>query len=779
MHRSSHRRRQPSDYVNRDASPFLNQELLQLLSVERGLLSPSNLAIKIAINDDKFGGLIATDASPHHYTTTSERFDFINATTGCTFSSASIHSHSPIPTEKAEPTLIGDGLVEHPGSEGLNRAAAKLNQSSETSTLWWSSLYSCDMLCRIVLTVLLSSLTLFKTTTPSGVFEIGFLSYTLEYGNRQTTTEEPAARDVDAKGNVTSPSGHNVTGNATEPYKPWQTPARCSAPSRYRFHVCMESVSSNKTCDLGHEDIPLTQIDTSQGSVFVTGRDRVQFNNRPLRTSPTRLPNPIQYRFQSWMGSLVLNVYVECCGTPDDIQKRCKEKLSLNVTATPFTGVTSPRYSRITISGKATLVLMLSLYCLPNFYGPKCERFCQVSNPNENKICHPQTGELICRPGLKGERCSEDKNECDKGICQNGGDCVNYPGTFRCFCRSQVTTGRFCEFIIPSCPKNPCKNGGTCEETNPDYKCHCSSGWHGLTCEMKTADSATDRDTDQLKAADSLKLSVSEQAKSVSNDPNQDVEETQKEDFHIWYIGLGLVILTIVVTIILIVCVIWTGKRGQYKVPSAAPPTIVSISTQPGGSFDNDIYFCDPEILDLQPRIPPSSSTHYQRTLVHTDREYTNVRPLYEDRIQPDCVTESPGNSYGATRERKLSAHHLLESRRSSEATNVYVDWNNSVTSRETDNPYEEIDVKGLSSAGVPWSDCSALSGDVRGIEYRKTSDVTSGQFERDNAGEPETPNFQDKRKQSTTAISGGLADWPSETNRRKKKAGYNLKSAW
>ena len=166
-----------------------------------------------------------------------------------------------------------------------------------------------------------------------------------------------------------------------------------------------------------------------------------------------------------------------------------------------------------------------------------------------------------------------------------------------------------------------------------------------------------------------------------------------------------------------------------------------------------------------------------------TDREYSNVRPLYEDHILPDCATESQKNGYGSTKERSGGEHHLLESRRESEASNLYVEWNNSVASKETDNPYEEIDIKGLSSAGVPWSDSSQSTGDIRGIEYRKTSDVTGEHvIGTENADGTETPSWLDdkhKRKQSTTAISGGLANWPSETNKRKKKAGYDLKSAW
>jgi len=66
---------------------------------------------------------------------------------------------------------------------------------------------------------------------------------------------------------------------------------------------------------------------------------------------------------------------------------------------------------------------------------------------------------LVCRDGYEGQDCT-DINECDLGSnpCQNGGLCVNQPGTFSCNCTENFMGDR-CEIIRGPCewgPWSPC-----------------------------------------------------------------------------------------------------------------------------------------------------------------------------------------------------------------------------------------------------------------------------------------------------------------------------------
>uniref|UniRef100_A0A3B3IPN9 Uncharacterized protein n=1 Tax=Oryzias latipes TaxID=8090 RepID=A0A3B3IPN9_ORYLA len=49
-----------------------------------------------------------------------------------------------------------------------------------------------------------------------------------------------------------------------------------------------------------------------------------------------------------------------------------------------------------------------------------------------------------CSGGFTGELCDEDVNECDRGDCENGGECINTFGSFYCNC-SEGYEGQLCD----------------------------------------------------------------------------------------------------------------------------------------------------------------------------------------------------------------------------------------------------------------------------------------------------------------------------------------------
>uniref|UniRef100_A0AAY4E0N6 Notch receptor 2 n=1 Tax=Denticeps clupeoides TaxID=299321 RepID=A0AAY4E0N6_9TELE len=97
-----------------------------------------------------------------------------------------------------------------------------------------------------------------------------------------------------------------------------------------------------------------------------------------------------------------------------------------------------------------------------------------------------------CPPGYQGPRCLNDTDECypsENQPCQNGGKCVNVPGSYRCSC----PVGQFCTDDVDECRLQPntCQNGGTCSNSVGGYNCVCVNGWSGPDCSENIDDCAT------------------------------------------------------------------------------------------------------------------------------------------------------------------------------------------------------------------------------------------------------------------------------------------------
>lgn len=113
----------------------------------------------------------------------------------------------------------------------------------------------------------------------------------------------------------------------------------------------------------------------------------------------------------------------------------------------------------------------------------------------------------MCAPGWRGATCESDINECTEGAvaataasssaavaspCDNGGQCVNTAGSYRCVC-SVLWTGQRCQLDVLECQGQGaamatilsagggetvyCLNNGTClEQAGALPKCVCPAG---------------------------------------------------------------------------------------------------------------------------------------------------------------------------------------------------------------------------------------------------------------------------------------------------------------
>ncbi|XP_050294344.1 protein crumbs isoform X2 [Anthonomus grandis grandis] len=132
--------------------------------------------------------------------------------------------------------------------------------------------------------------------------------------------------------------------------------------------------------------------------------------------------------------------------------------------------------------------------CVPGVTGENCEtniNECE-SNPCQFGSCVDKIGGYVCEceMGYEGIHCEQDIDECERyDPCQRG-SCIDRVANYFCVCEPDYG-GKNCSVLLTGCVDEPCENGGVCKpylvnEVEHRFNCSCSNGFHGLTCQNKT-----------------------------------------------------------------------------------------------------------------------------------------------------------------------------------------------------------------------------------------------------------------------------------------------------
>ncbi|XP_069119516.1 LOW QUALITY PROTEIN: protein crumbs homolog 1-like [Argopecten irradians] len=145
-----------------------------------------------------------------------------------------------------------------------------------------------------------------------------------------------------------------------------------------------------------------------------------------------------------------------------------------------------------------------SCVCIPGITGENCSvniDDCVADNCTNGATCIDGINEYSCRcaPGYKDMYCQTEINEClEFRPCMNGASCTDLVANYDCICADlylgKKYGGKNCTVELTACAANACQNGATCdpflvdEATGvQDYRCECPSGYTGQFCEMITS----------------------------------------------------------------------------------------------------------------------------------------------------------------------------------------------------------------------------------------------------------------------------------------------------
>ncbi|XP_039288666.1 protein crumbs isoform X2 [Nilaparvata lugens] len=137
--------------------------------------------------------------------------------------------------------------------------------------------------------------------------------------------------------------------------------------------------------------------------------------------------------------------------------------------------------------------------CVPGVRGDNCE---ENINECESSPCyHGKCHDLIdgyrcdCEPGYEGPLCNIDINECEQYRPCMHGECYDQKAGYLCVCDPRFG-GKNCSVELTGCKQSACLNGGTCkpyllDEVHHLFNCSCGHGYHGNTCQQSTTMSLT------------------------------------------------------------------------------------------------------------------------------------------------------------------------------------------------------------------------------------------------------------------------------------------------
>ncbi|XP_058507232.1 protein eyes shut homolog [Solea solea] len=126
--------------------------------------------------------------------------------------------------------------------------------------------------------------------------------------------------------------------------------------------------------------------------------------------------------------------------------------------------------------------------CRPGLTGQFCEiniDDCEERPCGVLSVCEDTLNgyNCFCAPGFIGRNCEIEVNECLSQPCQNEGSCIDELNSFHCQCPLGVA-GDYCEVNLDECFSSPCLHNATCVDLLHGYECACMPGFTGLWCEL-------------------------------------------------------------------------------------------------------------------------------------------------------------------------------------------------------------------------------------------------------------------------------------------------------
>uniref|UniRef100_A0A914WRL7 Uncharacterized protein n=1 Tax=Plectus sambesii TaxID=2011161 RepID=A0A914WRL7_9BILA len=145
------------------------------------------------------------------------------------------------------------------------------------------------------------------------------------------------------------------------------------------------------------------------------------------------------------------------------------------------TGLSDASLSEIWMPTSCSVIVaatVCQMNCTPNCDRGLCQNSGTCIEGLNNYVC-------ICPIGFTGFNCETNIDDCVSVQCENGATCIDQINSYSCQC-SAGYTGIVCETNIDECEGQPCENGATCVDGINEYTCQCTVEYTGVTCATGT-----------------------------------------------------------------------------------------------------------------------------------------------------------------------------------------------------------------------------------------------------------------------------------------------------